>query len=30
MFKPKISLESQELLVEQYRNLRNRDTGGAR
>lgn len=30
MFKPKISLESQDLLVQQYKNLRNRDTGGSR
>jgi len=30
MFKPKICDESQELLVQQYRNLRNRDSGGSR
>jgi len=29
MFKPKISPESQDLLVEQYRKLRQRDTGGS-
>jgi len=30
MFKPRITDEAQELLVEQYRNLRNRDSGGSR
>jgi len=30
IFKPKITPESQELLVERYRNLRNRETGGSR
>jgi len=29
MFKPKVSPESQELLVQQYKHLRQRDTGGS-
>eukprot|EP00088_Acartia_fossae_P023653 TRINITY_DN2467_c0_g1_i13.p1 TRINITY_DN2467_c0_g1~~TRINITY_DN2467_c0_g1_i13.p1 ORF type:complete len:815 (-),score=325.70 TRINITY_DN2467_c0_g1_i13:527-2971(-) len=29
-FKPKMTLEAQALLVEQYKNLRNRDSGGSR
>ena len=29
MFKPKVSMESQELLVQQYKHLRQRDTGGS-
>lgn len=29
MFKPKLSLDSQELLVGQYKHLRQRDTGGS-
>merc|ERR1712203_1128607 len=29
MFKPKVSAESQELLVQQYKHLRQRDTGGS-
>jgi len=29
MFKPKVSSESQELLVQQYKHLRQRDTGGS-
>jgi len=29
MFKPKVSEESQELLVQQYKHLRQRDTGGS-
>jgi len=29
MFKPKVTLEAQELLVQQYRHLRQRDTGGS-
>merc|ERR1712142_23575 len=29
MFKPKVSTESQELLVQQYKHLRQRDTGGS-
>merc|ERR1712106_424183 len=29
MFKPKVSLESQELLVQQYKHLRQRDSGGS-
>jgi len=29
MFKPKVSHESQELLVQQYKHLRQRDTGGS-
>merc|ERR1711892_363295 len=29
MFKPKVSMESQELLVQQYKHLRQRDSGGS-
>ena len=29
MFKPKLSFDSQELLVQQYKHLRQRDTGGS-
>ena len=29
MFKPKLSMDSQELLVQQYKHLRQRDTGGS-
>ena len=29
MFKPKLSMDSQDLLVQQYKHLRQRDTGGS-
>merc|ERR1712158_150413 len=29
MFKPKVEMEAQELLVQQYKHLRQRDTGGS-